>query len=75
MAIAISSRLGDLPRPAMATKHLLYIGVFLLLTACGDTVEQRAATGALGGAAVGTVLGGPIVGTAAGATVGAASGR
>ncbi|MCB1353879.1 MAG: hypothetical protein KDK03_14200 [Rhodobacteraceae bacterium] len=43
------------------------------LAACGNTVEQRAATGALGGAAVGTVLGGPIVGTAAGATVGALS--
>lgn len=47
----------------------------LALAACGNTVEQRAATGALGGAAVGTVLGGPIVGTAAGATVGAASTR
>jgi osmotically inducible lipoprotein OsmB len=52
---------------------LIFTG--LLLSSCGDTVEQRAATGALGGAAVGTVLGGPIVGTAAGATVGAASSR
>jgi osmotically inducible lipoprotein OsmB len=45
------------------------------LAACGDTVSQRAATGGLGGAAVGTVLGGPVVGTAAGATVGAATAK
>jgi hypothetical protein len=45
----------------------------LTLTACGNTRGERAATGALGGAAVGTVLGGPIVGTAAGGTVGALS--
>lgn len=46
---------------------------FLALAACGDTVEERAATGGLGGAVVGTAVGGPIVGTAAGATVGAAT--
>lgn len=56
------------------TKFLLAM-TCLALAGCGDTIEQRAATGALGGAAVGTVLGGPIVGTAAGATVGAASHR
>lgn len=48
--------------------------IFLLaLAGCGDTVGERAATGGLGGAVVGTVLGGPIIGTAAGAAVGAAS--
>ena len=45
----------------------------LSLTACGDTVGERAATGGIGGAVVGTALGGPIIGTAAGATVGAAT--
>lgn len=59
----------------MRSLTVLLFASCLLATACGDTVEQRAATGALGGAAVGTVLGGPIVGTAAGATVGAASQR
>lgn len=41
------------------------------LSACGDTTEERAATGALGGAVVGTAVGGPLVGAAAGGTVGA----
>jgi hypothetical protein len=44
-----------------------------LLSACGDTVEERAASGGLGGAAAGAVVGGPvgaIVGGAAGATGG-----
>jgi osmotically inducible lipoprotein OsmB len=59
----------------MMAKLLLVGSLCLLAAACGDTVEQRAATGALGGAAVGTVLGGPIIGTAAGATVGAVSQR
>lgn len=57
------------------TKLLLLASVCFFAVGCGNTVEQRAATGALGGAAVGTVLGGPIIGTAAGATVGAASQR
>lgn len=43
----------------------------LTLLGCGNTTEQRAATGAMGGAVVGTVLGGPLVGAAAGGTVGA----
>ena len=47
----------------------------MALSACGDTRGERAATGGLGGAVVGTALGGPIIGTAAGATVGAASQR
>lgn len=45
----------------------------LLLTACGDNVEERAASGGLGGAAAGALVGGPvgaIVGGAAGATGG-----
>ncbi len=45
----------------------------LALSGCGDTVAERAATGGIGGAVVGTALGGPIIGTAAGATVGAAT--
>ncbi len=45
----------------------------LVLAACGETTEQRAATGALGGAAVGTAIGGPVAGAAVGGTVGALS--
>lgn len=45
----------------------------LCLGACGDTVGERAATGGIGGAVVGTALGGPVIGTLAGATVGAAT--
>lgn len=47
----------------------------LLLAACGSTVEQRAASGGLGGAAIGALAGGPAgaaIGGAAGAGVGAA---
>lgn len=46
----------------------------LILAACGSTLEQRAATGALGGAAVGAVLdggSGALIGGAAGAVGGA----
>jgi hypothetical protein len=46
----------------------------LVLAACGHSPTTRAATGGLGGAAVGTVLGGPVVGTAVGAAGGAAVG-
>lgn len=56
--------------PKMSVAMMLGL---LALSACGNTVGQRAATGGVGGAVVGTVLGGPIVGTAAGATVGAAT--
>jgi hypothetical protein len=41
----------------------------LSLSACGDTVEERAASGGLGGAAAGAVVGGPV-----GAVVGATGG-
>ena len=46
----------------------------LFLSACGETAEERAATGGLGGAAAGALVGGPVgavVGGAAGATGGA----
>ena len=45
----------------------------LALAACGDTMEQRAATGGLGGVAAGAVVGGP-VGALAGGAVGATGG-
>jgi hypothetical protein len=44
------------------------------VAACGATVEERAATGGLGGAAAGAAVGGPVgaaVGGAAGAGAGA----
>jgi osmotically inducible lipoprotein OsmB len=46
----------------------------LLLSGCGHTLERRAATGALGGAAVGAVVDGgrgALIGGAAGAVGGA----
>ena len=54
--------------PALATAALLF------LSGCGETTEQRAATGGLGAAAAGAVVGGPagaVIGGAAGATGGA----
>jgi hypothetical protein len=45
----------------------------LLLAACGKNVEERAASGGIGGAAAGALVGGPVgalVGGAAGATGG-----
>lgn len=44
-----------------------------LLTACGNTVDESAASGGLGGAAIGAVAGGP-VGAAIGLGAGAATG-
>ena len=52
----------------------LLLGAGLVLAACGETTQQRAATGGLGGAAAGAVVGGPVgavVGGAAGAGTGA----
>ncbi len=49
------------------------VAALLGLAACGDTTEQRAATGAIGGAVAGTAVGAPLVGGAAGAAVGAAT--
>lgn len=40
------------------------------LGACGHTTEQRAATGAIGGAVVGQVLGGSTAATVGGAVLG-----
>ena len=45
-----------------------------LLAACGTTMEQRAATGALAGAAAGQVIGGDTTSTVAGAVIGGAPG-
>ena len=53
------------------------VGAVALLAACGTTMEQRAATGAIGGAVAGQVIGGnttsTVVGGVAGAAVGAAT--
>lgn len=46
----------------------------LALAACGSTMEQRAATGALGGAVAGQVIGGNTGSTVAGAAIGAVAG-
>lgn len=45
----------------------------LFLPACGDTTEQRAASGGLSGAATGLIIGGP-VGAVAGAAIGGLGG-
>lgn len=45
-----------------------------LLSACGTTMEQRAATGALGGAVAGQAIGGDTGSTVAGAAIGAVAG-
>lgn len=51
----------------------LMAGAFAL-SACGHTKEQRAATGAIGGAVVGQVLGGSTAATIGGAVVGGVAG-
>lgn len=43
------------------------------LTGCGNTLEEQAATGALGGALVGTAVDAPLAGAAAGGAVGTGS--
>ena len=50
------------------------VGVMALLAACGTTMEQRAATGAIGGAVAGQVIGGNTGSTVAGAAIGAVAG-
>jgi osmotically inducible lipoprotein OsmB len=50
------------------------VGAAALLAACGTTMEQRAATGAIGGAVAGQVIGGNTGSTVAGAAVGAVAG-
>ncbi|CAN5303395.1 hypothetical protein BH10PSE2_BH10PSE2_19860 [soil metagenome] len=53
------------------------VGLVTLLAACGTTMEQRAATGGIGGALAGQVIGGntksTVIGGVAGAAVGAAT--
>lgn len=52
---------------------LILPALAMLLAACGETTEERAASGGLGGAAAGAVLGGPagaVIGGAAGAGTG-----
>lgn len=46
----------------------------LALSACGTTMEQRAASGAIGGALAGQAIGGNTGATVAGAAVGAVAG-
>ncbi len=48
--------------------------IALGLSACGSTTEERVATGALGGAAAGTVAGGGLTGTVLGGAAGAGAG-
>jgi osmotically inducible lipoprotein OsmB len=50
------------------------IGLAGLLAACGTTMEQRAATGAIGGAVAGQAIGGNTGATVAGAAIGAIGG-
>jgi uncharacterized membrane protein len=50
-----------------------FVAGMLALTACGESKGTRAATGALGGAVVGTAFGAPLVGAAAGGTYGVAT--
>ena len=50
------------------------IGAMALLAACGTTMEQRAATGAIGGAVAGQVIGGNTGATVAGAAIGGVAG-
>ncbi|SJM50918.1 hypothetical protein FM111_02600 [Brevundimonas diminuta 3F5N] len=50
------------------------IGLTALLAACGTTTEQRAATGALGGAVAGQAIGGNTGATVAGGVIGAVAG-
>jgi hypothetical protein len=62
----------------MKTKMICGVGLAgLILAGCGTTPSQRAATGGLGGAAVGGLVGGSwtgaLVGGAAGAALGAAT--
>ncbi len=50
------------------------VGAMALLSACGTTMEQRAATGAIGGAVAGQVIGGNTGSTVAGAAIGGVAG-
>ncbi|MBK1837826.1 hypothetical protein JHL17_10415 [Azospirillum sp. YIM B02556] len=58
----------------MRLSHLTMFGLALATAACGANMEEKAATGGLGGAAAGAVVSGP-AGAAAGAGAGAATGK
>jgi osmotically inducible lipoprotein OsmB len=58
----------------MIVKLAPIVAVTGLLAACGTTMEQRAATGAIGGAVAGQVLGGDTGATVAGAAIGGVAG-
>jgi len=55
-------------------KMVPVVGLVALLGACGYTMEQRAATGAVGGAVAGQVIGGNTESTVGGAAAGAIAG-
>ena len=55
-------------------KFIPVVGAVALLAACGTTMEQRAATGAIAGAAAGQAIGGDTEATGAGAVIGGAAG-
>ncbi|MBP2299462.1 hypothetical protein [Azospirillum picis] len=58
----------------MRLSVLAVLGLALATAACGNTMEEKSASGGLGGAAAGAVVGGPVgavVGAAAGASAGA----
>lgn len=60
----------------MRLSQLAVLGLALATAACGADMEEKSATGGLGGAAAGAVVGGPVgavVGAAAGAGAGAAT--
>ncbi|MFC3076895.1 hypothetical protein ACFODL_02205 [Phenylobacterium terrae] len=57
-----------------AIKLLPVAALGLALAACGTTVTERAATGALGGAVVGGAVSGDVEGAAVGAAIGGVAG-
>ncbi len=58
--------------------HLLVLPLLCVLSACGTTKEDRAASGGLigagAGAIIGSTMGAPVTGAAVGAGVGATTG-
>lgn len=65
-------------RTTQTLSTLLIAGCALALTACGNTKEDRAASGGLlgagAGAVIGSTMGAPVTGAAIGAGVGATTG-
>jgi osmotically inducible lipoprotein OsmB len=60
--------------PVPLIRTLPIAALALTMAACGTTVTERAATGALGGAAVGAVVSGDTKGALVGAAVGGVAG-